>query len=88
MDSTEANYLQVCLKAFPKVFKDKYGTSIDLATKVGARPCNLERIVVKQQTTPKKGKKGFFILLAPSLKCDMPHRNRISRCRRVAEVLR
>ena len=88
MDSTDANYLQVCLKAFPNVIKDKYGTFFHLATKVGARTCNLGRIVAKQQTTPERSKKGFFILLAPFLKCDMPHRNRIFRCRRVAEVLR
>ena len=31
MASTETNYLQVCLKAFPKVIEDKYGTSINLA---------------------------------------------------------
>ena len=60
MDSTDANYLQVCLKAFPNVIKDKYGTFFHLATKVGARTCNLERIVVKQQTTPERSKKGFL----------------------------
>ncbi len=67
MDSTEANYLQVCLKAFPKVFKDKYGTSIHLATKVGARTCNLERIVAKQQTTPERSKKGFLYFACSTL---------------------